>query len=56
MTVPSGTLPLSCLYVNPQIYNVNFTVGVTVSPQFKADFYFDVDAVRPMSVTGLPFS
>ncbi len=56
MGTPSGAIPLSVLYVNPQIYNVNFTVGVTVSPQFKADFYFDVDAVRPMSVLGLPFS
>lgn len=53
---PPTAVPLNTLYVNPALYDVNFTVGLSVMPQFKADFYFDVDAVRPMSVTGLPFS
>lgn len=53
---PSYVLPLSTLYVNPKIFDVNFNVGIAVSPQFLCDFYFDVDAVRPMSVVGLPFS
>lgn len=47
-------LPLSCLYVNPTLFDNNFSVGVDVSPQFLCDMYFDVDAVRPMSVLGLP--
>lgn len=49
-------MPLSLLYVNPQLFDANFNVGISVSPQFLCDLYFDVDAVRPMSVTGLPFS
>lgn len=53
---PPAVLPLSTLYVNPKIFDVNFSVGVDVQPQFLCDFYFDVDAVRPMSVVGLPFS
>lgn len=54
-SVPT-VLPLSILYVNPKIFDVNFSVGVDVQPQFLCDYYFDVDAVRPMSVVGLPFS
>ena len=53
---PNYSLPLSVLYVNPRIFDVNFSVGVATAPQFLCDFYFDVDAVRPMSVVGLPFS
>lgn len=49
-------MPLKLLYVSPEIFDANFNVGVSVSPQFLCDVYFDVDAVRPMSVTGLPFS
>lgn len=49
-------MPLSCLYVNPALYNVNFSVSISNSDQFLNDCYFDVDAVRPMSVLGLPFS
>lgn len=56
MATPSAVIPLSTLYVNPKIFDVNFAVGVDVSPQFLCDYYFDVDAVRPMSVVGLPFS
>lgn len=53
---PNYSLPLSVLYVNPKIFDVNFSVGVDNAMQFLCDFYFDVDAVRPMSVVGLPFS
>ena len=53
---PGYTIPLSVLYVNPAIFDVNFAVGLANSHQFLCDFYFDVDAVRPMSVVGLPFS
>lgn len=56
MTSPDGSLPLSVLYVNPKIFDVNFGVSVDNSEQFICDFYFDVDAVRPMSVIGMPFS
>ena len=50
------SLPLALLYVNPAIFNPNFTAAISVTPQFLVDLYFDVDAVRPMSVVGLPFS
>lgn len=56
MGTPGTVIPLSTLYVNPKIFDVNFAVSVDIEPQFLADFYFDVDAVRPMSVVGLPFS
>ena len=52
----TATVPLNLLYVNPAIYDANFNVGIANSPQFLCDVYFDVDAVRPMSVVGLPFS
>ena len=55
---------LSTLYVNPCLYNRNFGIAVTGTPnledgvstteQFLCDFYFQVDAVRAMSVVGLP--
>ena len=51
-----GAMPLTVLYVNPAIFNVNFSLAVGTSDQFLNDTYFDVDAVRPMSVLGLPFS
>ena len=54
-TMPSS-IPLQFLYVNPGLYDANFNVGISTSPQFLCDVYFDVDAVRPMSVIGLPFS
>ena len=54
-------VPLSTLYVNPMLYDRNFGVAVTGEPDADAtseqvicDFYFDVNAVRPMSVVGLP--
>lgn len=59
-----GTLSISSLgtmYVNPALYNRNFGIAVTGTPgaeatteQFLCDFYFDVNAVRAMSVVGLP--
>lgn len=51
-----ASVPLTLLYVNPLIFDTNFNVGIDVSPEFMCDLYFDVDAVRPMSVVGLPFS
>ena len=56
MGSPGYSIPLACLYVNPAIFDVNFNVAVSVSDQFLCDVYYDVDAVRPMSVVGLPFS
>lgn len=56
MGAPGTSIPLSNLYVNPSIYDVNFAVGVGITDQMLCDVYFDVDAVRPMSVVGLPFS
>lgn len=53
---PSEPLPLRFLYINPALFDYNFNVGIDVSPQFQCDLYYDVDAVRPMSVIGLPFS
>lgn len=53
---PNYSLPLEVLYVNPKIFDVNFNVSVNNADQFLCDLYFDVDAVRPMSVVGLPFS
>lgn len=53
---PSEPLPLRFLYINPALFDYNFNVGIDVSPQFQCDMYYDVDAVRPMSVIGLPFS
>ena len=51
-----NVMPLECLYVNPVLFDVNFSVAVSVQDQFLCDVYYDVDAVRPMSVVGLPFS
>lgn len=56
MSDSSPSIPLGSLYVNPKIYDVNFAYSVDVLDQFLCDVYFDVDAVRPMSVVGLPFS
>lgn len=51
-----NVMPLECLYVNPKLFDVNFSVAVSIQDQFLCDVYYDVDAVRPMSVVGLPFS
>ena len=53
---PPSAIPLSVLYVNPALYDVNFSVSISNSDEFLNDSYFEVDAVRPMSVLGLPFS
>ena len=52
---------LQTLYVDPKLFNRNFGIAVTGTPsaeatteQFLCDFYFDVNAVRAMSVVGLP--
>ena len=50
----ASALPLSCLYVNPSLFDVNFGASADTSDQFLVDFYFDVDAVRSMSVSGMP--
>lgn len=50
-----GAIALSTLYVNPSIFNVNFVADVqTIKEQFMCDFFFDVEAVRAMTVLGLP--
>ena len=49
-----GTVPLSCLYVNPAIYDVNFNTGVADNDQFLVDQYNEVTAIRGMSVSGMP--
>lgn len=50
-----SAIALSTLYVNPNIFNVNFVADVqTLGVQFLCDFFFDVEAVRPMTVLGLP--
>lgn len=47
--------PLNVLYVNPAIYNVNFVAdAATLGHQVLCDFFFDVKAVRSMTVLGLP--
>ena len=50
----ASALPLSCLYVNPSLFDINFGASADTSDQFLVDFYFDVDAVRSMSVSGMP--
>lgn len=47
-------MPLSCLYVNPALYDSNFQVSVDNSDQFLCDVFFDCSATRAMSVSGLP--
>lgn len=50
----SAVIPLSCLYVNPAIFNNNFHYEYDVVDQFLVDFYCDVEAIRAMSVSGMP--
>lgn len=48
-------LSLATLYVNPSIFDVNFVAdAATIGEQFLCDFFFDVEAVRAMTVLGLP--
>ena len=52
--INQGTLPLSTLYVNPKIFDVNFNAASSEVPQFLVDMYVDCDAIRQMSVSGMP--
>ena len=52
--ISGGTMSLSRLYVNPSLFDVNFNVGINAANQFIVDFYCDVDAIQPMSVSGMP--
>lgn len=52
--INQGTLPLTTLYVNPSVFNVNFGADWNIVPQFLVDMYVDCDAIRQMSVSGMP--
>ena len=52
--ISGSVMSLSRLYVNPSLFDVNFSVGIAVANQFIVDFYCDVDAIQPMSVSGMP--
>lgn len=52
--INAGSLPLSTLYVNPNVFNVNFAIDWKVTPQFLVDMYCDCAAIRQMSVSGMP--
>lgn len=47
-------VPLSCLYVNPRIFDGNFYYGKAVTDEFLVDFYVECEAIRQMSVSGMP--
>ena len=49
-----GVLPLATLYVNPALFDINFSVGLSVSEQFLVDLFNQVTAIRGMSVAGMP--
>lgn len=49
-----GVLPLATLYVNPALFDINFSVGLSVSEQFLVDLFNQVTAIRGMSVSGMP--
>lgn len=53
----ANTRPLSAFYVDPYIYHSVF--AITPNAQQNTDYflnnvYFDIKAIRPMSVLGLP--
>lgn len=50
----TGVMPLSCLYVNPSLFDGNFVVNAADEDQFIVDMYFDATAIRSMSVSGMP--
>lgn len=52
--VSLGQLPLSTLYVDPYIFTVNFNFAPTSQPQFLVDLYVDCEAIRQMSISGMP--
>ena len=47
-------LPKSALYVNPHVFDVNFNVDCNTVNQFMVDFYSNVEAIRHMTVSGMP--
>ena len=49
-----GVFPLSLLYVNPSVFDINFNVSVANADQFLVDMFNDVTAIRGMSVSGMP--
>lgn len=52
-----GQRYLKTFYVNPSVYNNTFGVRADdkqISDQFLNNVYFDIKAIRPMSVLGLP--
>lgn len=51
-----STIPLSVLYVNPKLFDVNFAVSAADVDQVICDMFFDIPAARRMSITGMPFS
>ena len=53
-SVPGQPVPLSTLYVNPDVFNNNFHYANNVVDQFVCDFYVDCEAIRQMSVSGMP--
>ena len=55
ISLTPSQMPLGTLYVNPAIFDVNFVAdAATIGEQFLCDFFFDIEAVRPMTVLGLP--
>lgn len=52
--ISSNGIPLSQLYVNPAVFDVNFVAASGLVSQFLVDMYKNVTAVRPLSVSGLP--
>lgn len=54
LTLNTQLLPLSCLYINPKLFDINFSVGISLSDQFIVDLFNDVTAIRGMSVSGMP--
>lgn len=53
-SIPGQPVPLSTLYVNPDVFNNNFHYANNVVDQFVCDFYVDCEAIRQMSVSGMP--
>lgn len=50
----NGVFPLSLLYVNPAVFDINFNVSVANADQFLVDMFNEVTAIRGMSVSGMP--
>lgn len=50
----TGVFPLSVLYVNPAVFDINFNVSVENADQFLVDMFHEVTAIRGMSVSGMP--